>query len=154
MDYKQSEVADPRDFPPLSPNPPYNVHVSAAPISLDDWLSAFGLDPFLFDHIAVVLAALPHHVREDLVTDPSFVLCDYEPSHEPAYFRVATPGKRPGRSVILKRTLRRRPETFVRWVIAHELAHAHLRNGGRHPGEDPEHAADSLAADWGFPRPG
>jgi hypothetical protein len=38
-------------------------------------------------------------------------------------------------------------------VIAHELAHAHLRNGGRHPEEDPEHAADSLAADWGFPRP-
>jgi len=140
---------------PIAPERPYNADVSAVPISLDDWLSAFGLDPFLVDHISVVLAALPHHVREDLVSDPSFVLGDYEPSHEPAYFRVARPGvRRPGRSVILKRTLRRRPEPFVRWVIAHELAHAHLRNGGRHPGEDPEHAADSLAADWGFPRPG
>jgi len=49
--------------------------------------------------------------------------------------------------------LRRRPENFIRWVIAHELAHAHLRNAGRHKDEDPEHAADSLAADWGFPRP-
>ena len=57
------------------------------------------------------------------------------------------------RSVVLKRTLRHRPIAFVRWVIAHELAHAHLRNGGRHPGEDPEHAADSLAAAWGFPKP-
>jgi hypothetical protein len=41
----------------------------------------------------------------------------------------------------------------VRWVIAHELAHAHLRNGGRWLGDDPEHAADALAAGWGFPRP-
>jgi hypothetical protein len=39
-------------------------------------------------------------------------------------------------------------------VIAHELAHAHLRNQGRFPGDDPEHAADALAAGWGFPRPG
>jgi len=59
----------------------------------------------------------------------------------------------PGRSVVLKRTLRYRPEEFVRYVIAHELAHAHLRNGGRSPGEDPEVAADSLAEAWGFPRP-
>jgi hypothetical protein len=43
--------------------------------------------------------------------------------------------------------------SFVRWVIAHELAHAHLRNCGRWEGDDPEHAADDLAARWGFPRP-
>ena len=58
-----------------------------------------------------------------------------------------------GRSVVLKRTLRRRPEPFVRYVIAHEFAHAYLRNAGRWPGDDPEHAADALAAEWGFPRP-
>jgi hypothetical protein len=58
-----------------------------------------------------------------------------------------------GRSVVLKRTLTRRPLPFVRYVIAHELAHAHLRNAGRFPGEDPEHAADALAAEWGFPKP-
>ena len=61
--------------------------------------------------------------------------------------------RRPSRCVVLKRTLRRRPESFIRWVIAHELAHAHLRNGGRWPEEDPEVAADGLAADWGFPKP-
>ena len=54
---------------------------------------------------------------------------------------------------MLKRTLRTGRRPFVRWVIAHELAHAHLRNGGRWPGDDPEHAADALAAGWGFPRP-
>ncbi|HYE17304.1 MAG TPA: hypothetical protein VEA69_02610 [Tepidisphaeraceae bacterium] len=130
--------------------------MSAVPTSIDFWLSSFALHPFIHEHVSVVLAALPEHVRQDLVSDPSFLMCDYEPALGPAWFPVARPGVRgkPGRSVVLKRTLRRRPEPFVRWVIAHELAHAHLRNGGRHPGEDPEHAADSLAADWGFPRPG
>ena len=60
---------------------------------------------------------------------------------------------RPGRSVVLKRTTKRRSVPFARWVIAHELAHAYLRHGGRFPNEDPEHAADSLAAEWGFPKP-
>ena len=42
---------------------------------------------------------------------------------------------------------------FANKMIAHELAHAYLRHAGRHPDEDPEFAADSLAAAWGFPRP-
>ena len=62
-------------------------------------------------------------------------------------------GQSPGRAVVLKRTLCSRHETFVRWVIAHELAHAHLRNAGRWPGDDPERAADALAQRWGFPKP-
>jgi predicted SprT family Zn-dependent metalloprotease len=55
--------------------------------------------------------------------------------------------------VVLKRTLLFRSVAFTRYIIAHELAHAHLRNRGRTDQEDPEFAADSLAADWGFPRP-
>jgi hypothetical protein len=121
---------------------------------VDSWLAAFELEPFLHVHVAAVFDALPAHVLSDFVTDPAFFLCDYEPSLVPAQITVRSPSaKRPSRSVVLKRTLRRRPENFIRWVIAHELAHAHLRNGGRHQGEDPEHAADSLAADWGFPKP-
>ena len=87
--------------------------------------------------------------------DPAFTMCDYEPRVGRAFYvPVKLPTrKRTSRSVVLKRTLRTRPEPFVRWVIAHELAHAHLRNGGRYPGDDPEHAADALAAGWGFPRP-
>ena len=123
--------------------------------AIHEWLVGFGLDGFIHQEVAGVIGTLPLHVREDFVADPSFVLFDYEPAaglvtHVP----VGLPGRRgAGRSVVLKRTLRRRPEPFVRYVIAHELAHAHLRNGGRWPGEDPEFAADALAEEWGFPRP-
>ncbi|HZN67592.1 MAG TPA: hypothetical protein VFB66_20045 [Tepidisphaeraceae bacterium] len=122
---------------------------------LTDWLARFELDAFLNAHVANVLVALPRHVREDFVTDPSFLLFDYEPGPGVvAHVPVGLPGRNgAGRSVVLKRTLRRRPEPFVRYVIAHELAHAHLRNAGRWPGEDPESAADALAEEWGFPRP-
>jgi hypothetical protein len=121
--------------------------------SLADWLERFRLDVFLRPHVVEVFRALPAPVRDDLVGDPAFVLCDYEPGgtmHVP----VAAPRRdRPARSVVLKRTLRHRPVPFVRWLIAHEVAHAHLRHAGRWPGEDPEHAADALAAAWGFPKP-
>ena len=123
---------------------------------IDRWLRPFNLDAALHAHTAQVVASLPPHVREDLMDDPSFSMCDYEPRAGAAFHvRVKMPAahRRPGRSVVLKRTLRTRPESFVRWVIAHELAHAHLRNGGRWVGDDPEHAADALAEGWGFPRP-
>ena len=122
---------------------------------LTDWLARFELDAFLNAHVADVLVALPRHVREGFVTDPSFLLFDYEPGPGVvAQVPVGLPGRNgAGRSVVLKRTLRRRPEPFVRYVIAHELAHAHLRNAGRWPGEYPESAADALAEEWGFPRP-
>jgi hypothetical protein len=121
---------------------------------VESWLDAFPLEPFLRTHVAAVCAALPPHVLSDFVTDPGFTFYDYEPSSAPAHIPVRAPSRKgPSRSVVLKRTLRRRPDNFIRWVIAHELAHAHLRNAGRHAGEDPEHAADSLAADWGFPKP-
>ena len=119
------------------------------------WLAVFQLDPRLFAHVAEVVECLPALVRDDLMDDPSFVLHDYDPMERSmTCVPVATPSRgRPGRSVSLKRTLNRRPVEFVRWVIAHELAHAHLRNRGRSEQEDPEIAADSLAADWGFPKP-
>jgi hypothetical protein len=122
---------------------------------IDQWLRPFALDARLHLHAAEVLASLPPHVREDLMAESGLTMCDYEPGpgvvfQVPVKFGGSTG---PGRSVVLKRTLRSRPGDFVRWVIAHELAHAHLRNRGRFPGEDPEHAADALAGDWGFPKP-
>lgn len=125
------------------------------PSDLNQWLSGFGLHERLRGEVAQVLSSLPSAVRDDLVEDPSFTLYDYEPGpgvvmHVPV--RLAG-GAATGRSVVLKRTLLHRSTPFVRWLIAHELAHAHLRHGGRFPGEDPEHAADALAADWGFPKP-
>ena len=122
---------------------------------LSRWLDGFALDEFLRREVAGVLARLPDHVRDDFVCDPGFVLYDYEPAAGAMTVVPVGPPRRnaAGRSVVLKRTLRRRPEAFVRYVIAHELAHAHLRNAGRWPGEDPERAADALAAEWGCPRP-
>jgi hypothetical protein len=122
---------------------------------LSDWLRGFALDDFLHLHVARVMCGLPDHVRDDFLGDPSFVLFDYEPAAGAMMAVPVAPPRRnaAGRSVVFKRTLRRRPEAFVRYVIAHELAHAHLRNAGRWPGDDPEHAADALAAEWGFPRP-
>lgn len=124
------------------------------PHAIHDWLVGFGLDEFLHHEVAGVIGTLPGHVRDDFLGDPAFTLFDYEPGagavmHVP----VRLPVRGGSRSVVLKRTLVRRPVAFVRYVIAHELAHAHLRNAGRFPGEDPEHAADALAAEWGFPRP-
>ena len=123
--------------------------------SFHGWLESFGLDAAIHGHVADVLTAVPDDVRDGLIGDPGFVLYDYEPRRGVGTvvpIGVPRPGA-PGRAVALKRTLRDRPASFARWVIAHELAHAHLRNAGRFPGEDPEHAADALAAEWGFPRP-
>ena len=126
------------------------------PQAIHDWLTRFGLDEFLHREVAGVMGNLPRHVFDDFVHDPAFTLCDYEPRPGLAFYvPVGLPrggGGGPSRSVVLKRTLTRRPLPFVRYVIAHELAHAHLRNAGRFPGEDPEHAADALAAEWGFPK--
>ena len=133
--------------------PAYNPTVAS---TIQTWLATFALDECLHAHVAVVMATIPDPVRVDLMTDPAFVLHDYDPP-ERGVVTVTPVGSpvrgRPGRAVSLKRSLRRRPTEFVRWVIAHELAHAHLRNRGRFEGEDPEVAADGLAADWGFPRP-
>ena len=120
-----------------------------------NWLTQTGLGEGLAPHVASVLSSLPEPVRIDLLTDPCFTMCEYEPGWGGVEVPVRIPASKgaPSRSVALKRSLVRRPTGFVRWVIAHELAHAFLRNGGRWPGEDPEHAADALAAQWGFPRP-
>ncbi len=122
---------------------------------IETWLRRFGLDEPVHAHACAVLVALPAEVLDDLINDPSFTIFDYEPG--PGVVMEVPVGSptlnRASRSVVLKRTLRHGPEVFARYVIAHELAHAHLRNEGRHPGEDPEHAADALAAAWGFPRP-
>lgn len=122
---------------------------------IETWLSRFGLDADLHTHVVDVIIGLPDPVRDDFLGDRQFRICDYEPGRSGMVIPVGMPTRNSaGRSVVLKRTLRRRPIAFVRYIIAHELAHAYLRNSGRHEGEDPEHAADALAAEWGFPRPG
>jgi hypothetical protein len=123
--------------------------------TIHDWLDAFPLDGWIRDHVAAVVENLPEEVRMDLMGDPGFVVYDYEPGpgvimQVPVKFIAAG---RPGRSIVIKRSIKRRPVAFVRWVIAHELAHVYLRHGGRGAEDDPEVAADELAAEWGFARP-
>lgn len=121
---------------------------------IDAWLLSFALDGVLHDHAREVVSALPPDVRTDLMFDNRFCMADYEPTPDRGMMvSVGCPSRHSAsRSVVLKRTLRRNHPAFVRYVIAHELAHAFLRNAGRSPDEDPEHAADALAAQWGFPR--
>jgi hypothetical protein len=130
------------------------------PDPIDHWLAAFRLDGTLHAHTAHVLGQLPDEVLSDIMGEPGVVFYDYDPGPGVVMqVPVKIPGvKIPGRSgasrsIVLKRTLCHRHPSFVHWLIAHELAHAHLRNGGRWPGDDPEVAADSLAGEWGFPRP-
>src|SRR5688572_27915431 len=126
-------------------------------MAIHDWLRRFGLDEFLHHEVAGVIGTLPGHVRDDFVDDPAFILFDYEPRPGLAmHVPVGLPRRRGGggasRSVVLKRTLALRPLSFVRYVIAHELAHAHLRNQEPFPRVDPEHAVDAMAEEWGLPR--
>ena len=120
-----------------------------------EWLQPFGLDGLLNNHAAHVLQSLPIEVRTDIMGDAGVVFYDYQPGPGVVMQVPVRIPTRNGasRSVVLKRTLTRREPEFVRWLIAHEIAHAHLRNAGRWPGEDPEHAADALAEGWGYPRP-
>ncbi len=121
--------------------------------SIEKWLLTFSLESALQLHTVEVMLAVPAEVRSDLMDDASFRLSDYEPRHGMHVTVASPPAGRPARSVSLKRTLGDKPPAFIRYVIAHELAHAFLRNAGRTPHEDPELAADALAAAWGFPRP-
>lgn len=57
------------------------------------------------------------------------------------------------RCVVLRRKLANCSEEFGLYIIAHELAHAFLRNGGWGEITDREEAADALAESWGFTRP-
>jgi hypothetical protein len=123
--------------------------------AIQDWLDAFPLDGWIREHVAAVVESLPEEVREDLMGEPGVVVYDYEPGpgvvmQVPVRFSVVG---RPGRSVVIKRNIRNRPVAFVRWVIAHELAHVYLRHGGWGEESDPEVAADELAKEWGFARP-
>ena len=109
----------------------------------------------LAPRIVAVMERLPEAVLADFLNDTRFRLAldDHVPGQGRTVW-IACP--RPGngsRCVILKPRLADCPEGFAYYVIAHELAHAHLRNGGWGDLEDPELAADALATRWGFSRP-
>ncbi len=110
----------------------------------------------LADRVAAVLAALPAEVLQELLHDKGFHLSleDYQPGRgTKVWMPVGSHLWQESRSVVLRPRLNDCREDFALWVIAHELAHAVLRNGGWGDIHDPEQAADALAAHWGFHRP-
>ena len=120
-------------------------------------LEAFAEHEPLGHRVVKVLAALPQEVQHDFVSDPRFRISKL--GHTPACEHgtlLALPAAdgRGSRCVVLKQRLADCSENFGLYVIAHELAHAYLRNGVWGDFDDPEEAADALAESWGFPRPG
>ena len=116
---------------------------------LADW-------PQLQQRVLNVLKALPKEVQLDFLDDHRFGVDvdNYEPGKGWSLF-MPTPGP-PGqgsRRVVLRPKLNSLPESFANYVIAHEFAHAFLRNGAWGDITDVEEAADALAATWGFVRP-
>lgn len=121
----------------------------------DSYLQPFCEYPTLQRRILQVLISLPDPVQQDFLLDPRFriEIDNYRPGKGWTLW-MPTPGP-PGqgsRCVVLRPKLDQADERFALYVIAHEFAHAFLRNGGWGEITDVEDAADALAAVWGFTR--
>lgn len=117
------------------------------------YLKPFDGLPELQRRIIQVLDCLPMDVQQDFLLDPRFGMDidNYEPGEGWSLF-MPCPGP-PGqgsRRVVLRPKLEEASEEFAKYIIAHEFAHAFLRNGGWGEITDIEEAADALAASWGF----
>jgi len=116
----------------------------------------------LKERLLTVLRALPRDVQRDFLEDPRFRISreQYVDGKGwtlwmdcPSPVRGQGAARGGSRCVVLRGRLAECPLDFAHYVIAHELAHAHLHNGGWGEIHDPEEAADALAASWGFRRP-
>lgn len=120
------------------------------------YLEAFEQHEPLRQRVLYVLDKLPKEVQQDFLSDPRFTvsLDNYVPGKGSRVF-MAAPGRtgESSRSVVLKPRLSECAEAFAHYVIAHEFAHAYLRNGPWGEITDIEDAANALAAFWGYPIP-
>ncbi|HAP08687.1 MAG TPA: hypothetical protein DCR20_12735 [Planctomycetaceae bacterium] len=112
--------------------------------------------PGLHARTLAVLSSLPAEVQQDFLNDPRFQITidNYTPETGWTLWMPA-PGP-PGegsRCVVLRKRLEWCHAGFAAWVIAHEFAHAWLRNGPWGEITDVEEAADAMAAVWGYLRP-
>ena len=122
---------------------------------ISDLLESFSDHSTLRSRVSHVLEHLPENVREDLLGDPRFqVVLENDQAGAGWSFFMPLPDVcgNGSRCVVLRSKLTDAPEPFALYVIAHEFAHAFLRNGGWGEISDREEAADSLAASWGFSR--
>ncbi|TWU48322.1 hypothetical protein [Rubripirellula reticaptiva] len=126
------------------------------PLLLDKLVQAFANEDPLRDRVLQVLKAIPANVQKDFIDDPRFSIIKlnfHRGTGSKLYMALPLPDGSSSRCVALKPRLSECAEPFGLYVIAHELAHAFLRNGPWGDITDPEDAADAMAADWGFPRP-
>lgn len=110
--------------------------------------------PDLGDRVLRVLTSLPGEVQDDFLTDPCFhvSLDNYQSGKGGSVFMAIPLTKDGSRSVVLRPRLAKCSEPFALYVIAHEFAHAFLRNGPWGEITDVEDAADALAGSWGYPK--
>jgi hypothetical protein len=120
------------------------------------YLAAFADFPALAQRLLTVLESLPEAVQRDFLDDPRFSVAvdNYKPGQGWTLW-MPTPSVtgESSRCVVLRTKLADCAEAFAHYVIAHELAHAFLRNGSWGEYTDVEEAADALAASWGYCRP-
>lgn len=120
------------------------------------YLQSFEQCQPLGQRVVCVLSALPSEVQQDFLTDACFtvMLDNYVLGEGSSVFMALTKNSDvSSRTVVLRPRLSDCDEAFAHYVIAHEFAHAYLRNGPWGNIADPEEAADALAASWGYPRP-
>jgi len=120
------------------------------------YLEAFSDHEPLRDRVLFVLNRLPEAVQRDFLDDPRFrvTLDNFVPGQGWSLLMdIPGPPGSGSRCVVLRPRLAICSEAFAHYVIAHEFAHAYLRNGGWGQISDVEEAADALAASWGFLRP-
>ncbi|MEK6236420.1 MAG: hypothetical protein N2C14_17065 [Planctomycetales bacterium] len=119
------------------------------------YLESFEHHEPLRQRLLHVLTALPREVQQDFLSDPRFTVSidNHVPGKGSTVFMAALEGAgEASRSVVLKPRLSESHEAFAFYVIAHEFAHAYLRNGPWGEITNVEDAADALAASWGFSR--
>ncbi len=118
-------------------------------------MSDFAALESLKERVLSVLVSLPEAVQVDFARDETFAITveRVTRSRSTLHFMACPQGRSVSRCVILRKKLNDAPEAFAKYVIAHEFAHAFLRNGGWGEIADREEAADALAASWGYVRP-
>lgn len=120
------------------------------------YLAPFSEHPVLQLRVLHVLQSLPREVQQDFLDDRRFriTLDNYHPERGWSFLMPAPGvGGKGSRCIVLRLKLADASELFAWYVIAHEFAHAYLRNGGWGEITDIEEAADAMAAAWGFRRP-
>lgn len=108
--------------------------------------------PQIASCIEEVLGQLPDEVQDEFFSDPHFriSLDDYVPGKGRTVLMADLGPEGASRCVVLKPKLENCSLPFTRYIVAHELAHSYLHNGGWGEISDREEAADALAASWGI----